>query len=580
MPRGTTAAATATATAAVDDVADEDDVPDAAAAPSSNRAARERSRDVVSSRPTFADVHLDGALVDALRRCGYDAPSPIQLAATPLGRFGADVIAHAKSGTGKTITFVVITLERIKASSRRVQALTLSPTRECAMQTQSCFHELISAFGAEDARRQIDVAVVVGGLPVKEDRARLAAQPHVVVGTPGRTRQLLDEGAMACDSVRLLILDEADALLTGTFERDVLFAYSMLPERKQVCAFSATYPRSLLDALEALMRAPQKVMLCESTTALQAVRQFYSLIAEDETKSLADVITAKEARLLKIFADVAFHQAVVFVRRPAWGEALAKRLTSQGLKSAFTAGTLPQPRRMQVMEEMRTFQLRVLVSTDLTARGVDLTHVNLVINFDVPPNGATYMHRIGRTGRFGSYGIAVAVLTGHELETLKASIAAERGGNIEPLPDVIPANWYAYELDDDDAEAFQTLKSAQTEEVDEDHEDAADLPDAADERDVDVAGDVCPAASDTPHAEDAWYASTDTDTYVAIDADTDSSYAEECAAYDAYWYWFHRRHPASARRPRELPPPPGCPRPWIIPALHDDLVRLPFVTPR
>ena len=568
----------ASAASVDDDVGvDDEDASGATAAPSSSHAARERSRDVVSSRPTFADVHLDGALVAALRRCGYDAPSPIQLAATPLGRFGADVIAHAKSGTGKTITFVVITLERIKASSRRTQALTLSPTRECAMQTHSCFVKLIAAFDTDDARRGIDVAVVVGGLPVKEDRARLATQPHVVVGTPGRTRQLLDEGAMACDGVRLLILDEADALLTGTFERDVLFAYSMLPERKQMCAFSATYPQSLLDALETLMRVPQKVMLCESTIALHGVRQFYSLIDQDETKSLAEVIIAKEARLLKIFADVAFHQAVVFVRRTAWGEALAKRLTSQGVKSSFTAGTLPQTRRMQVMEEMRTFQLRVLVSTDLTARGIDLTHVNLVVNLDVPPSGATYMHRIGRTGRFGSYGIAVAVLTGRELETLKASIVAERGGDIQPLPDVIPANWYTYELDDDDATAFETLKNAPIEVIDEECEDTASAA-ATGETKENVRVDAHSVAPDAPHVDDTWYASTDTDTYTTDRTPSSITYAEECAAYDAYWYWFHRRHPASARQPRELPPPPGCPRPWIIPALHDDLVRLPFVT--
>ena len=534
-----------------------------------DRDARDRARtrdSIIRDRDvSFTDCNLDHACVASLRKCGYARPSPIQLAVLPLGRFGADVIAHAKSGTGKTMAFVIVAIACVDAKApRRCRCATLAPTRESAVQTHGCFVEYINNFDAKDERRAIECALVVGGLAVRADRERLATQPHVVVGTPGRMRQLLEEGAMACDGVRLLVLDEADALLSGSFERDVMFTYNALPERKQVLAFSATYPPPLLDTLEKLMRAPQRVMLCESTTALQGVRQFYALIEEDEGKTLADVIVAKETRLLKIFADVAFHQAVVFVRRPAWGEALAKRLTSQGLKSAFTAGTLPQPRRMQVMEEMRKFQLRVLVSTDLTARGVDLTHVNLVVNLDVPPNGATYMHRIGRTGRFGSYGIAVAVLTGRELETLRASLVAERGGDIAPLPDIIPAKWYAYDLDENDAELFQTLKDAPIEVEEEQVQD-----------DVETMNETAAVAFDAPsRGDDVWPNDR------ADRATDDAAYDAECAAYDAYWSSFLRRHPTHARRPRPFPTPLGCPPPWIVPAFHDDLVRLPSLIPR
>ena len=544
-----------------------------------------------TSSASFGALQLDERLTRALRAAGFDAPSPVQLACVPLGRFGCDVIAQAKSGTGKTMTFVVIALERVDAGRRRTQALALAPTRECAVQTHECFVEMIEKFKDMDgdARGGIETCLLVGGLPVKEDRARLASQPHVVVGTPGRTRQMLEEGSMACDGARLLILDEADALLSGTFERDVLFAYSMLPERKQVCAFSATYSKTLLGDLERLMRAPQKVMLCESTTALQGVRQFYSLIEKEDGTKLADVITAKEARLLKICGDVSFHQAVVFVRRLAWGEALAKRLTSQGLKAAFTAGTLPQERRMKVMEEMRNFQLRVLVSTDLTARGVDLTHVNLVINLDVPPSGATYMHRIGRTGRFGTYGLAVAVLTADELEQLRAGLVNERGGNIEPLPDTIPSNWYDYELDDTDAELFQTLKDAPIESSDEsDDEFVADEPQSSepdcrarvrdshrhaytlhvvDESDYDDTSET-----DMDVVDDAYHRGTTT---------TARDDARSRRSYDDYWRWFRLRHPPAARPPRYLPLPPGASaQPWIVPPLHADLRRLPYVRHR
>lgn len=375
---------------------------------------------------------------------------------------------------------------------------------------------------------------------------------------------------MACDGIRLLILDEADALLTGTFERDVLFAYDMLPERKQVCAFSATYSQELIRDLERLMRSPQKVMLCESTTALKGVRQFYSLV--EETK-LADVIAAKEARLLKIFDDVAFHQAVVFVRRLAWGEALAKRLTSQGIKAAFTAGVLPQERRMKVMEDMRNFQLRVLVSTDLTARGVDLTHVNLVVNLDVPPSGATYMHRVGRTGRFGTYGLSVAVLTAGELEQLQSSLTAERGGDIEPLPDVIPSSWYDYELDEDDAELFQTLKEAPIE-----SSEASEEEEVPPEVDVDQSDDfgATDFVDESPASFDPDNINGYTIDFRGNDNDVD---AEAQAEHDAYWRWFDLVHPPSARRPRYLHLPPGADEhPWFVPPIHTDLIRLPFVS--
>ena len=324
------------------------------------------------------------------------------------------------------------------------------------------------------------------------------------------------------------------------------------------------------------MRSPQKVMLCESTTALRGVRQFYSLIeANDETK-LADVIIEKEMRLLKIFSDVSFHQAVVFVRRVAWGEALAKRLTLQGLKSAFTAGSLPQERRMKVMEEMRNFQLRVLVSTDLTARGVDLTHVNLVINLDVPPSGATYMHRIGRTGRFGTSGVAISVLTVSELERLRADLSEERGGVIVPLPDVIPSSWYEYELDAEDAELFQTLKDAPIE-VSSDESESEDVMDDAEAlAEAKIRVRPPPPAATNARATSSRRPSTseicrwNTPNHRIAKASIMTNSGVTSISDIPRW-----------RAARFLSLPPGeTEHPWIVPPLHADLARLPFVRHR
>ena len=382
---------------------------------------------------------------------------------------------------------------------RHPQALVIAPTREVALQSHAAISKLAATVFRDPP---LSMHVCLGGLPVADDRAVLSRGVHAVVGTPGRVRQLLQEGSLHPDGIRTFIIDEADALMGGTFEADVLFIHSMLPERKQVLAFSATYPREMQARLETMMRDPQRVMLCtQETASLRAVRQFYVQVCDHpratSAPTHAEVMLAKEAALHRVFAAVCFHQAVVFVRRPAWGESLAKRLSAAGYPATFTAGVLSQTRRMEVMASMRAFTSRVLVSTDLTARGVDLEHVNLVVTLDVPPDGATYMHRVGRTGRFGTAGVSVAVVTAHELGVLRellAGVAGEAagssgnreghagrghsGGNeqgtpgadagvgsgavtLEPLPDVVPSDWYDYELDEAAGSNFEKLKKGE-----------------------------------------------------------------------------------------------------------------------
>ena len=388
---------------------------------------------------------------------GFHVPSPVQRAAIPLGRHGADLIVQAKSGTGKTATFGTVVCDRVDREVRRPQAVIIAPTREVATQS----HAVIRALASTLPDPPLVARVCVGGLPVAADRTALGQGVHVVVGTPGRVRQLLEEGSLRPDGVRIFVIDEADALMGGTFEADVLFIHSMLPDRKQVLAFSATYPPAMRRRLESMTRSPQSVAMCtEASTALRAVRQFYVLVGADRPTDNDDtgghIMVAKEGALRRVFGTVAFHQAVVFVRRLAWGEALAKRLCQAGHRAVFTAGVLPQARRMEVMASMRACSSRVLVSTDLVARGVDLERVNLVVNMDVPQDAATYMHRVGRTGRFGTIGLSVTVVTPRELATLRELLAAAQGRagvTLERLPNVVPADWYDDERDEDLAAA-------------------------------------------------------------------------------------------------------------------------------
>ena len=393
------------------------------------------------------------AVVRGLNLSGFTIPSPVQRAAIPLGRLGADLVVQAKSGTGKTVTFGAILCERVDRSSAYPQALVLAPTREVALQSRDALDKLARALDPPALR----VACFLGGLPVADDRAALASGCQLCVGTPGRVRQLLEEGSMAPGGIRTLVIDEADALVGGAFEHDVLFCHSMLPERKQVMAFSATYPSRTLARIETMTRSPQRVAMCsQNTAALRAVRQHYLLVdvpGGDRGASRTDVALAKESALKnRVFAAVAFHQAVVFCRSAGRGEALTRRLTAEGYPAVFTAGTLPQRKRMDAMDAMRGFRARVLVSTDLTARGVDLERVNLVTHLDVPRDASTYAHRVGRTGRFGTAGLSVTVVTREELSRLRELLASADGVDValEPLPETVPADWYDYELDDDD----------------------------------------------------------------------------------------------------------------------------------
>lgn len=393
------------------------------------------------------------AVVRGLNLSGFTIPSPVQRAAIPLGRLGADLVVQAKSGTGKTVTFGAILCERVDRSSAYPQALVLAPTREVALQSRDALDKLARALDPPALR----VACFLGGLPVADDRAALASGCQLCVGTPGRVRQLLEEGSMAPGGIRTLVIDEADALVGGAFEHDVLFCHSMLPERKQVMAFSATYPSRTLARIETMTRSPQRVAMCsQNTAALRAVRQHYLLVdvpGGDRGANRTDVALAKESALKnRVFAAVAFHQAVVFCRSAGRGEALTRRLTAEGYPAVFTAGTLPQRKRMDAMDAMRGFRARVLVSTDLTARGVDLERVNLVTHLDVPRDASTYAHRVGRTGRFGTAGLSVTVVTHEELSRLRELLASADGVDValEPLPETVPADWYDYELDDDD----------------------------------------------------------------------------------------------------------------------------------
>ena len=422
----------------------------------------------------FSEMRLSDPILRGLADAGFERPSAIQARAIPIGRMGVDMIAQAKSGTGKTVVFAALALELMRPNQPAPQALIVVPTREIAL--QCC--EVCRIIGTH--LRGISCHAFVGGTALRADRAA-AARAHLATGTPGRLVDLLLSEALIARHVRLLVLDEADKLCGDAgFEEQLRYLLTCLPERRQTLAFSATYPAPLLATLQASMRSPIRISLLPAlaptaddsdprdplglldrplcfggktaerkgtadgsaadgatpssvpteppelvgSAALASVRQYYRVVGRDGSHEQEDcerqspseaLATARRAEVLDLLERIAFHQALVFCNRPEEGSRLARELAARGFPSAFISGALAHEERLATMRRMHAFELRVLVATDLLARGVDFGRVTLVTHLGLPRDLPTYLHRVGRTGRFGARGLSVLLLAEAEV---------------------------------------------------------------------------------------------------------------------------------------------------------------------
>lgn len=392
---------------------------------------RQRTGDVLTDEfVDFKSLLLSSDVLKGLSSSGFERPSPIQLKAIPLGRCGLDLIAQAKSGTGKTCVFTVIALESLLLDQNTTQVLILAPTREIAVQIK----DVISAVGSQ--MNELVCHAFIGGLPVEDDKKLLKKACHIVVGTPGRIKSLIENGFLKTDSVRLFILDEADKLLEDNFQEQINWIFSSLPPNKQVMAFSATYPEYLAKHLTLYMREPTFVRLNANDPTLQGIKQFYQVVSFHPLPH--KTFEEKISRLLKLLSSVSFNQCLVFSNYQIRAQSLCNTLHMKGWPSVFIAGSQSQSQRLKAIEKLKEFKCRVLISTDLTSRGIDAEHVNLVVNMDVPRDHETYLHRIGRAGRFGTQGIGVTFVAKGEEEKLFKKMEETIGVTIDALPDPIP----------------------------------------------------------------------------------------------------------------------------------------------
>ncbi|KAK4469304.1 hypothetical protein MN116_006869 [Schistosoma mekongi] len=354
---------------------------------------------------------------------------------------------NAKSGTGKTVVFAVIILEAINAKRPTTQALILSPTREIAFQSKMVIERLGSHIPGLKCR------LFVGGLPLADDIRNLS-NCHIIVGTPGRVRYLLEVGYLSTEHIRQFVLDEADLLLSGgadakltggcannAFPADINYIWWNLPQCKQVIALSATYTDYLVNEhLPRYMNDPAIIRLAIKDPALIGVRQFFHLI-QPTTRASASVFEAKIKFLCKLLNATEFQQCLIFSNFHNNAQDLCDALCSRGWPVSYISSSLEQGERFRVFNKLRTFQCRVLITTDLTSRGIDAENVNLVVSLEVPWEHEIYVHRVGRAGRFGSYGASVIIVSdvGDECDLLK-KLQANCPTQIRELPDPIPSD--------------------------------------------------------------------------------------------------------------------------------------------
>lgn len=350
---------------------------------------RKRTSDICGVADTFARILLPTPLVRALAEAGFRKPSPVQEVALPFARLGSDLLVQAKSGTGKTLVFAVACLEKVDPSVGEPQALVVAPTREVAIQIAGEIDRLAGGLSPPF----VSVAVFIGGVFVAEDRRKLRRRCHIAVGTPGRLQWLIENHELRTEKIDVCVLDEADQLFTPTLHDSVEQILHSLPKGKQLMAFSATYTPDVQSRIESHMRNPQRVIMVppSKSAALVGVRHCYRLI--EASGDAVELFSSKVVALLGLLSSLSFHQAVVFCNHQSDAQSLESLLTRAGFPAAFISGQRCQDERLQTMSAMRGFELRVIVSTDLVARGVDLDRVNLVCCLDLPQDSATYMHR-------------------------------------------------------------------------------------------------------------------------------------------------------------------------------------------
>jgi len=368
----------------------------------------------------FDKMNLKQELLRGVYAYGFERPSAIQARAIMPCVRGHDVIAQAQSGTGKTATFAISLMQRIDFESNlsEPQGLVLAPTRELAQQIQ----KVIIALGDY---LDIDCHACIGGTNVALDAKKLQeGKPHIIVGTPGRVKDMIDRKILKTRSIKMFVLDEADEMLNRGFKDQIYDIFRNMNSDTQAILLSATMPIEVLEVTKKFMRDPVEILVKKDELTLEGIKQFYVNVEKEAWKY---------ETLCDLYEAISITQAVIFCNTRRRVDELQKHLKDKSFTVSALHGDMDQKTRDCIMREFRTGSSRVLITTDLLARGIDVQQVSLVINFDLPKNRENYIHRIGRSGRFGRKGVAINFVT-TETERIMKDIEDFYTTQVEEMP--------------------------------------------------------------------------------------------------------------------------------------------------
>ena len=366
---------------------------------------------------SFDDLNLKPNIVRGIFGYGYESPSAIQQRAILPITEGRDVLAQAQSGTGKTATFTISALQRIDENLKATQALILAPTRELALQIQN----VITHIGLY---LNVTVHASIGGTSMKDDIEAFKSGVQIVVGTPGRVFDMIERRFFRTDKVKMFIMDEADERLSSGFKEQIYNIFRLLPETTQVVLLSATMPQDVLEVTTKFMNNPVRILVKKDELTLEGIKQFYINVEQEDFKFDC---------LCDLYDSISVTQAVIFCNTRSKVEFLTTKLKAENFTVSAIHADLPQSDRDTIMNEFRSGSSRILIATDLLARGIDVQQVSLVINYDLPANKENYIHRIGRGGRFGRKGVAINFVTDEDVGMMR-EIEKFYSTQIEEMP--------------------------------------------------------------------------------------------------------------------------------------------------
>ena len=380
----------------------------------------EKSDTLELSELSFDELNLNENLLRGIYSYGFEKPSMIQHKAVPVLTSGKDVIAQAQSGTGKTGAFSIGSLNRVDETLKESQILILSPTRELAEQTFTVMKEL-------SAYTNISIVKVVGGTRVQDCIQELRRNPQVIVGTPGRVLDMLQKKHLYTNQMKTIIIDEADEMLSQGFQEMIHSIFQFIPKESQVGLFSATFPQELMELTTQFMNQPEQILVKREQLTLDGISQFYINVQHNHWKY--DVLT-------DIYNTIQIAQCIIYINSKNRLNEIYNQLNRENFPVGMIHGNLMTREREEIMNQFRQGEIRILLSTDLLSRGIDIQQLSLVINYDLPIQKETYIHRIGRSGRYGRKGVAINFVTERDMSDLE-ELQSFYNTKIEVMPENI-----------------------------------------------------------------------------------------------------------------------------------------------